>query len=357
MINSDPAQNLPKPILSIVAPAYNEAANLPDFVERVRAVLAELPDWQSEIIIVDNHSTDASVQVLGELHEKFPELKAVLNGWNCGHLVNQFQALIHGQGQVVILLAADLQDPPDLILPLVEEYLQGSPVVLLQKAKSEEAAWMFRLREFFYRVMEKVSETPHFRQVNGAGLYDQRVVELLRQVPVQVPYLRGLLGQLGIQPTLLSFEQPLRKAGRSKNNLWSLLDLALLGLVSCSQFPVRLALLVGAFLMPMAAVVSWLDSSIAFFMGLSGFTIFFSALMAEYSVRSLRQLPRGPRVVEKGRIGFSSQVFELPKFPELPESKEIGELSDKQNFLSELPFSKNPDFAAPSQSLRSEVSE
>jgi len=357
MTKSDQPQDLSTPRLCIVAPAFNEASNLPDFVERVKAVLAELPDWQSEIIIVDNCSTDDSLQVLVELHQKHPEVKAVLNAWNCGHLVNQFQALIHGEGQVVILLAADLQDPPELILPLVEEYLQGSPVVLLQKAKSDEATWMFRLREFFYRMMEKISETPHFRQVNGAGLYDQRVVELLRQVPVQVPYLRGLLGQLGIEPTLLSFEQPLRKAGRSKNNLWSLFDLALLGLVSCSQFPVRLALLVGAFLMPLAAAVSWMDSGIAFFLGLSGFTIFFSALMAEYSVRSLRQMPRGPRVLEKGRIGFSYQVFEVPELfkptepPELPKAhvEATVEATMAQNFLSELSFSKNPNFLAPSQ--------
>lgn len=298
--------------ISVVAPLYNEEANLEEFLARVDAAFEELPQVRHTVLFVDNASTDGSRALIERLVRENSHCRAIFNAFNCGHLINQFYALIQGDGEAVILLASDLQDPPELIVPLVEEWLAGSSVVLLQKTRSQESKWLYSLRNLYYGLMRRISDFPHIPQVNGAGLYDQAVVQLLRGIPDHVPYLRGLLPQMEIEPTLVEFEQPVRSRGSSKNHLWSLLDLALLGLTQSTLLPLRLAFLLGAFMFSASVFVFWVDVFVGFALGLSGLVLFFGGLIGEYVTRAYRQMPRFPRVIESSRIGFERDEMQFP---------------------------------------------
>lgn len=291
--------------ISIVSPVYNEEANLAEFVARVESVFDDLPQFDYEIIFVDNDSTDESPRILRELAEKNTQVKVVFNAANFGHLKNQFYALTLGGGDAVILLASDLQDPPELIPTLLTEWQEGAPVVLLQKTRSDEAKWMFALRGAFYWFMEKIADHAHVAQANGAGLYDQPTVSIIRGLRDANPYLRGLTGRLGIAPAIVGFTQPVRTGGKSSNNLFSLFDLALLGVTASAKWPVRVPLVIGAVLALVALPLLAFDPLPAFFTLLAGMVMFFTGLVGEYVVYTLSQLRSGPLVIERERVGWS----------------------------------------------------
>lgn len=298
--------------ISIVTPAFNEEANLAEFVARVDAVFADLPQYEHTITIVDNDSTDGSPELLRRLVEENPRLRVVRNAANFGHLRNQFYALTLGDGDATILLAADLQDPPELIPTLLGAWTEGAPVALLQKSASDESRWMFALRRLYYALMDRIAEHPHVAGANGAGLYDRASVELIRSLRDANPYLRGMTGRLGIEPAIVGFTQPVRKGGKSSNDLFSLFDLALLGITASAKWPVRVPIILGAFLAVAALPLLAFDPLPAFFTLLGGMVLFFTGLIGEYVVYTLSQLRAGPLVIERERLGFDPREEPSP---------------------------------------------
>lgn len=230
--------------VSVVTPCFNEEENLPELLTRVRAVMATL-DVDYEHIVIDNASTDGSLTILRDQATKDPRLRVIANIRNFGHIRSPYHGLMQASGACVILLAADLQDPPELIPELYSRWLQGAKVVMLVKHTTEESGLKAGARRLYYRMLNRVSSSELIPDATGAGLYDRAVVEYLRSLNDPYPYLRGLVAESGFPVSRFGFSQPLRRGGRTSNNFASLYDMAMLGFTTHSRTPLRIVSLIG----------------------------------------------------------------------------------------------------------------
>lgn len=305
--------------LSIVTPTYNERENVDELVSRVRAACALLP-IQYEHIVIDNQSTDGTWNALLQLAARDDRLKLIRNERNYGHVRSPYHGLLQASGDAVILLASDLQDPPELIVHLVEKWQLGSKVVFLVKRSSAEARWLSLVRSLYYRALGKITSAPLVPDATGAGLYDRSVIELLASLNDPHPYLRGLVVELGYPIAQVPFDQPRRERGKSKNGLGSLADLALLGFSTHSRAPLRFMSIVGFCLAALSLLVGILygirklldwdsfDLGLApiavglFFLGAVQLVCF--GILGEYIGNIFTYVRKHPLVVEAERVNF-----------------------------------------------------
>jgi hypothetical protein len=221
---------------------------------------------------------------------------------------------------VVAYLAADLQDPPNLLPSLLQKWREGNEVVLATK-RSSQLGWIdWQLRRLFYRMLGFLSETPITPNATGFGVYDRVVIDVLREVGDPYPFLRGLIPQLGFKVATMDFDQPKRLAGKSKNSITDLYDIAVLGLVKQSKAPMRLVTLIGfsigalcflaALLAFVVKMIYWDDVQ----MGIAPFAIatfslfgllFISlGIIGEYILAINEKTRNHPVVLEKERLNF-----------------------------------------------------
>src|SRR5258708_39698707 len=308
-------------LISIVSGCYNEAENIPDLYERVTKVFAEkLPEYAYEIIVIDNSSTDKSVEVLREICQKDKRVKVIVNTRNFGHIRSGYHALLQAKGDAMIAMASDLQDPPEMIEQFIRKWEEGSKVVLAQKLESEESPLFFLVRKMYYSFVNRLSEIPLVKNVTGFGLYDAVVTQKLREIGDPYPYFRGLICDLGYKQALIPFKQPVRKRGFTKNNFYTLYDLAMLGFTNHSKVPLRLATFTGfcigalSFLVGLVylvyKLVFWQQFQAGtapvvigiFFLG--ALQLFFIGLIGEYIGSIHTQVLHPPLLIEKERINF-----------------------------------------------------
>lgn len=307
--------------LSIVMGCYNEQENLLEVYERVTHVMAEhLPDYSYEIIVIDNASTDDSVGVLRHICAADARVKVIVNTRNFGHIRSPYHGLMSARGDAAVYMASDLQDPPELIPEFVRKWEQGFKIVLAQKTNSQESYLFWLVRRAYYRLVTRLSEVPLVENATGFGLYDQEVLETIRKIDDPYPYFRGLICELGYSRAIVPFEQPARKRGFTKSNLYILYDNAMLGITNHSKVPLRLATLAGftlgfiSFLIALAYLVYKLLFWSEFQLGTAPVVIgifffaavqlFFIGILGEYIGSIHTQVLRRPRVVEKERINF-----------------------------------------------------
>jgi glycosyltransferase involved in cell wall biosynthesis len=306
--------------LTIVCGSFNEEDNVAPMWERVTAALAALPGYDWDWIWIDNCSTDRTVERLKAIAARDRRLKLIVNARNFGHVRSPFHGLIQGTGDAVVSLASDLQDPPELIPELVKKWEEGNKVVLAQKTQSDESPVFFAVRRLYYRLIRKLADVDLVENVTGFGLYDREVVAALRQISDPYPYLRGLVCELGHKRALVSFRQPLRKRGLTKNNLFTLYDTAMLGLTSHSRAPLRLATMfgfLGSFLCLVTGLgylayklVHWNEFSLGAAPAVVGLflfasvQLFFTGILGEYIGAIHAQVRSLPRVVEAERVNF-----------------------------------------------------
>jgi glycosyltransferase involved in cell wall biosynthesis len=226
-------------LISIVTPCFNEADNIEELYARVKAVMTPLP-YDYEHICIDNSSTDATVAKLREMAADDPRLKIIINARNFGHIRSPYHALLQAQGDAAVLIASDLQDPPEIIAEFVAKWEQGWLTVLAVKPESAESPLMFLLRKTYYRMVSQMSEVPLVQNATGAGLFDRRVLDVLRRLRDPYPYFRGLLCEVGFPIATVPFRQPRRTRGVTKNNFYTLYDIAMLGVTNHSKVPLRL---------------------------------------------------------------------------------------------------------------------
>ena len=226
--------------ISVVSPAYNEEGNLTPLVERVRAVFEALPQYRYEHLIIDNASTDGSVAELKELAAKYPEVKGIVNARNFGHIRSPHHAILEADGDAIIILLSDLQDPPELIVQFLEEWEKGWKVVVGVKTHSEESGLMFRIRSTYYRMVERLTSVQVLRHYTGFGLYDRQVMEVIRRYGDPYPYFRGMVAEVGFPIKQIEYGQKRRVRGITKNNFYTLYDIAMLGITNLSKVPLRL---------------------------------------------------------------------------------------------------------------------
>lgn len=306
--------------ISIVTGCFNEEGNLQEFYDRIVAVFKQLPAYAYEIIVADNCSTDRSREILRGLAAQNRQFKVILNANNFGHIRSPFNAMLQATGDAVVLLCSDLQEPPELILDFVKHWEEGYQVVCGVKPKSRENPLMFQIRRLYYWLLASCSETPQIRNFTGFGLYDRRVVDAIKTFHEPYPYLRGLVCEVGFKRIEVPFIQAERKHGKTKNNFFTLYDMAMTGFVNHTKLPLRLAAFVGFFLAFLSLLVAlgYLIYKLLFWqtfnLGLAPLVIglfffasvqlIFIGIIGEYIGAIWTHVKNKPLVIEDERINF-----------------------------------------------------
>lgn len=306
-------------LISIVTPCFNEVDNVDELVRRISAVMEQVP-YDYEHIFIDNASTDGTVDRIKEIAARDRRVKLIRNARNFGHIRSPFYGLLQGRGDATIMMASDLQDPPELIPDFIAKWEEGYPIVLGVKPESDERWWKFRLRRIYYRLSTRISEVPLIQNATGSGLIDRKVVEVLRTIDDPYPYYRGLLAELGFPLATIPFRQPNRVAGKTKNNFYTLFDMAWLGITSHSRVPLRVTVIIGfissvlslliAFGFLVAKLVFWDQFQLGiapiligvFFFG--SVQLFSVGVLGEYVAAIHMQVKKRPLVVELERVNF-----------------------------------------------------
>jgi glycosyltransferase involved in cell wall biosynthesis len=306
-------------LISIVTPCYNEGENIEELYQRIVATMANLP-YEYEHICIDNASTDDTVDKLKALAATDKRLKIIVNARNFGHIRSPYHALLQTYSDAAVLIASDLQDPPEMIANFVQKWEQGYKTVLAVKPESQESAIMFFVRKSYYRLITRISEVPLVQNATGAGLFDRAVIDILRQLNDPYPYFRGLLSEIGFPIATVPFTQPRRQRGITKNNFYTLYDIAMLGITNHSKLPLRLMTMAGfavsmlsltmALLYLIAKLVFWDAFQVGvaplligiFFFG--AVQTFFIGLLGEYIGSIHTKVRNMPLVVERERVNF-----------------------------------------------------
>jgi glycosyltransferase involved in cell wall biosynthesis len=306
--------------ISIVTPCYNEEDNVERVYEKVKDIFVGLPDFHYEHIFIDNASKDKTVSILKDIAKRDKNVKLIVNTRNFGHIRSPFYGLLQSSGDAAILLCADLQDPPSLIVDFITKWREGYKVVLGVKKKSEESSAMFAIRKIYYNIIHNISEIELTKNYTGFGLYDKQVIEILRLIDDPYPYFRGLISDIGFDSAKIEYIQPSRKRGITKNNFYTLYDMAMLGITNHSKIPLRVATMLGfvlsllsltaAFLFFVAKLLFWNKFSLGIaplVVGLFFFSsvqLFFLGILGEYIGSIHTQVLKRPLVIEKERVNF-----------------------------------------------------
>jgi polyisoprenyl-phosphate glycosyltransferase len=319
--------------ISVVTGCFNEEENIIEVYNRVRSVLAGLRGYRYEHIFIDNASRDNTVSILKQIAALDHNVKIIVNTRNFGHIRSPYHALHQAGGDAVISIVADLQDPPEMIADMVREWENGAPVVLAVKTRSEENPLMFWLRKRYYRLVNRIANIETYENFTGFGLYDRKVMNMIKEFKDPYPYFRGLIAEIGLPHAKLFYDQPLRKKGRTKNNFFTLYDMAMLGITNFSKIPLRIVTFTGFFCSLLCVMVSliYLVYKLLFWdrfsagmaplvLGLFFFAsiqLFFMGILGEYigSIHTIVQ--NRPYVFEHERINFEYGPGEpLSKPPE-----------------------------------------
>ncbi len=308
--------------ISILTPTFNESENIEKLCESIKREMSKL-DYDYEHIVIDNASTDGTIEILKNICKEDKKLKVILNNKNYGHLNSPYYGILQTDGDATIYINSDFQDPPELIPEYIKLWEQGSKVVLAQKKESKENFLIKYLRRYYYLILSKISNSNLTLNTTGSGLFDQSVIQNLKKVDDPIPYLRGLITEIEGKIKLLQFDQPERRKGKTKNNFFTLFDVAMIGVVKHSKFPLRLMTLTGFIISLISIIVSiifffykilfWnsFDLGVApIVIGLfffSGFQIFLLGLVGEYISVILSHVRKLPLVVEKERINFEDK--------------------------------------------------
>ncbi len=268
--------------------------------------------------MIDNCSEDGTQGLLRKLAENDKNLKVILNNRNFGHIRSPYYGILQSSGDATIYLASDLQDPPEKIGEFVEQWELGYKLVMARKPVSKSSWLMHKLRKVYYRALDGISDITLIPDSTGFGLYDKVVIDHLKQINDPYPFLRGLICELGYPVKTIEFIQPRRLRGLSKNNLYTLYDIAMLGIVSHSKVPLRVASLAGFILsfICFLGVIGYLVVKIIFWdsipfgvaplmitmLFMFGVNMLFIGLLGEYVASIHTYVQNRPIVVERERI-------------------------------------------------------
>jgi glycosyltransferase involved in cell wall biosynthesis len=311
-----------KKLISIVTPSFNEAGNIEELICQVRSeFINNLADYDYEHIIIDNASTDQTVDIVKKYCAQDKRIKLIVNSRNFGHIRSPAYAMKQATGDAVVSLVADLQDPPSLISKFVRIWEKGQyQMVLGVKRTSDESSLFLFLRKTYYSLVTRLAEIELIKNFTGFGLYDRKVIEAIKSIDDTYPYWRGLICEVGFSKYQYPYDQPVRKRGLTKNNFYTLYDIGMLGITTHSKIPLRVCTIFG-FIASMISLTiaaaylaikiwNWNEMSLGvaplviglFFFG--SIQLMMIGLLGEYVGNIHTQILRRPLVVELKRINF-----------------------------------------------------
>jgi glycosyltransferase involved in cell wall biosynthesis len=307
--------------ITIVTPCYNEELNVRELHRRTRAVMDALPQYEYRHVFIDNASHDGTVAVLRAMAAEFPEVQVIVNARNFGHLRSPMHAFLEADGDAMGFICADLQEPPELFTQLLARWEEGFPVVAAIKTGSEESGLMYAIRTAYYNLVGRLTDVKVMSHFTGFGIYDRRVVEILKKrFRDPYPYFRGMIAEIGFPQAQVTYNQAARQHGLTKNNFYTLYDLAMLGITNLSKVPLRLVTAAGfisaavslvlGFFYLLYKIVFWNSFSLGvaplvlglFFLG--SVQLLCLGIIGEYVGSIHTFVQNRPLVIEKERINF-----------------------------------------------------
>ena len=324
--------------ISILIPCYNEEENVGPISEAVVETLErDLPEYDYELVFIDNDSTDQTRPILRKICSENPRIKAIFNAKNFGQFNSPYYGMLQCTGDCVISMVADFQDPVDMIPKYVHEWENGYKIVIGIKTGSKENPIMYALRSCYYKMIKKLSDVEQIEHFTGSGLYDRDFIEVLRKLDDPTPFLRGIVAELGYKRKEIPYEQPKRRAGKTHNNFYRLYDAAMLSVTSYTKAGLRLATFLGAFscLVSLAVALAYLVMKLIWWdrfpagmapmligmLFLGSVQIFFIGMVGEYVLSINQRVMHRPLVVEEERLNFT----EDKKVEEKSESEANGD--------------------------------
>ena len=307
--------------ISIMVPCYNEEDNVVPLSQAlIQMFEKDLPQYDYDILFIDNDSTDTTRVKLRQLCKENKKIKAIFNAKNFGQFNSPYYGILQTDGDCTIPVCADFQDPIDVIPRLVAEWEKGYKIVCAVKTSSKENKIMYFLRSCYYKIIKKMSSAEQIEHFTGFGLYDKSFVQVLRDLKDPIPFIRGIVGELGFKKTEIEYTQAQRRAGKTHNNFFTLYDAAMLSFTSYTKMGLRLATFLGvicggisivvaivylilklvywdrftAGMVPLILLVSFLGSLQLFFIG----------LMGEYIISINQRVMNRHLVNEEDRINF-----------------------------------------------------
>lgn len=307
--------------ISVLIPCYNEEENVEAISQAVVETLTrDLPQYDYELVFIDNDSRDNTRPVLRRLCRENPRIRAIFNARNFGQFNSPYYGMLQVTGDCVIEMVADFQDPVDMIPKYVAAWEEGYKIVIGIKTSSRENPVMYWLRSCYYKLIKKLSDVEQIEHFTGSGLYDRDFIEVLRKLDDPTPFLRGIVAELGYHRKEIPYEQPKRRAGKTHNNFYRLYDAAMLSVTSYTKVGLRFATFLGGLSCGISLLVAlvylvmkliWWDRfpagmapMLIGMLFLGSVQIFFIGMMGEYILSINQRVMRRPLVIEEERINF-----------------------------------------------------
>lgn len=307
--------------ISIIIPCYNEEENVRPLYEAIRSEFrSSLPNYAYELIYIDNDSKDKTREKLRELCREDAQVKAIFNAKNFGQFNSPYYAMLQSTGDATMLMAADFQDPVEMIPKYVKAWEDGYKIAIGIKKSSSENGLMYSLRSLYYKTIKKFSDVEQIEHFTGFGLYDREFIEVLKKLEDPTPFLRGIVAELGFRRLEIPYEQPKRRAGVTSNNFYRLYDAAMLSVTSYTKVGLRFATFIGAIssAVSLIAALVYLVLKLLYWdrfpagmapiligmLFLGSVQIFFIGMIGEYVLTINQRIMKRPLVVEEERINF-----------------------------------------------------
>lgn len=310
--------------ISIVIPCYNEEENVEALALAIKDTFKrDLPDYGYELIFIDNDSADSTRDIIRRLCAEDKGIRGIFNAKNFGQFNSPYYAMLQSTGDCTVLMAADFQDPVEMIPRYVKEWEAGYKIVIGIKKTSQENKFMYWLRGCYYKMIKRLSDVEQIEQFTGFGLYDAKFIQVLKELDDPTPFLRGIVAELGFRRKEIPYEQPLRRGGKTSNNFYKLYDAAMLSITSYTKVGLRLATVFGS----VCCVISMLVALVYLVMKLmywdrfaagmaplligmcflGSVQIFFIGMVGEYILSINSRVMKRPLVIEEERINFDDE--------------------------------------------------
>jgi glycosyltransferase involved in cell wall biosynthesis len=307
--------------ISVMIPTYNEEENVIPIQAAVRNLFSdELKSYDYEILFIDNKSTDTTREKLRQICRKDNRTRAIFNAKNFGQFNSPYYGLTQTTGDCAVMLCADFQDPIEIIPSLVKEWENGYKTVCCVKTSSRENKLVRFARTIYYKIIKKLSSVEQIEHFTGFGLYDKSFIEVLRNLDDSMPFLRGIVAELGPDLKIIEYQQAKRRAGKTKNNWYTLYDAAMISFTSYTKIGLRLATIFGSIMSCLGLLIALVylvlkllfwdnfpGGSVPVLIGVFGFgsvQLFFIGFLGEYILSINTRLMKRPLVVEEERINF-----------------------------------------------------